>query len=224
MRWLMIGLVASCLWLSLTPPTEAQLPVQDVITNTQTSITAVQTTISAVESVIHTAKWIIDQTPLDELAMGGEWAADMADMAALVREAQALGYDISTLSTLIRTMFSVDSAPATTTELQNRLWETRREVSKAHGYALRTQSLIMTAQRTIGHIVKMYEKISELLGNLSGQQNLNQQLTKLVQIETESKVSENAYQLAQSLDRLQDPLILESLYRINEATMASHPR
>jgi len=97
-------------------------------------------------------------------------------------------------------------------------------VSSAYGYALRTQSLILTAQRTITHALRMYEKISELLGNLSGQQNLSQQLTKLVQIETESKVTTNAFHLAQAMERLSEPLILESLDRINEVTMADHPR
>jgi hypothetical protein len=195
----------------------------DFITEAQTSITAVQSTITAVESVIHTAKWILEQTPLDELAMGDEWAEDLAEMTALVREAQALGYNVGSLSSLIQSTFSLDSAPDNTTDFQLRLREVRQHVSTG-GYALRTQSLILTAQRTVTHALAMYEKISELLGNLSSQQNLSQQLTKLVQIETEAKVTTNAFHLAQAMERLSDPLILESLDRINEATMATHPR
>jgi hypothetical protein len=211
--------------LSFTPRIEAQgIPVMDIITEAQTSITAVQTTVSAVEAVIHTAKWILEQTPLDELAMGDEWAAELAEMTALVREAQALGYSVGSLSSLIRSTFSLESAPANTAELRWRLFEMRQHVSSSYGYALRTQSLILTAQRTITHALRMYEKISELFGNLSGQQNLSQQLTKLVQIETESKVTTNAFHLAQAMERLSEPLILESLDRINEATMADHPR
>src|SRR5882724_4697106 len=198
--------------LSFTPRIEAQgIPVMDIITEAQTSITAVQSTISAVEAVIHTAKWVLEQTPLDELSMGDEWAEDLAQMTALVREAQALGYSVGSLSSLIQSTFSLDSAPDNTAEFQLRMREVRQHVSTGYGYALRTQSLILTAERTVTHALRMYEMISGLLGNLSGQQNLSQQLTKLVQIETESKVTANAYQLAQSLDRLQEPLVDESL-------------
>src|SRR5882724_11770182 len=166
--------------LSFTPRIEAQgIPVMDIITEAQTSITAVQTTVSAVEAVIHTAKWILEQTPLDELAMGDEWAEDLAEMTALVREAQALGYSVSSLSSMIQSLFSIESAPANSTDFQIRLREVRGKVSTTYGYAARVQGLILTAQRTISHALAMYERISELLGNLSAQQNLSQQLTKL---------------------------------------------
>jgi urocanate hydratase len=89
---------------------------------------------------------------------------------------------------------------------------------------LRTQSLIQTAIRTVSHALRLYEQMTALLGNLSGHQNLSQQLTKLVQLETETKVSINAFQLAQSLDRLTEPLVDESLQLINETIMSTHPR
>jgi hypothetical protein len=66
--------------------------------------------------------------------------------------------------------------------------------------------------------------MTALLGNLAGHQNLSQQLTKLVQLETETKVSINAFQLAQSMDRLTEPLVDESLQLINESIMSTHPR
>lgn len=190
----------------------------------QNTITAVQSTISAVEAVIHTAKWIIEQTPLDELALGGEWAADMAQLEALVREAQALGYDVGSLMTMINTWFSLESAPDNTTDLQIRLFEIRRQVSLGYIYAMRTQTLIQTAIRTVNHLLRIFEQISALLGNLSGQQNLAQHLTKLVQLETEAKVSTTAFQRAQSLERITEPLLLESLERINTNIMRTHPR
>jgi conjugal transfer/entry exclusion protein len=203
---------------------EAAIPVIDEANLVQNSITAVQTTISAVEAVIHTAKWIIEQTPLEEFVMVGELTEDLATLNALVREAQALGYDVGSLSAMVSGLFSLESAPVTTSELQLRLWEIRRQVHLGWGYALRVQGLIQTAIRTVNHALRLYEQIMSLLGNLSGHQNLAQQLSKLVQLETEMKVATNAFQLAQSLDRLTEPLVDESLDRINETIMSTHPR
>jgi predicted component of type VI protein secretion system len=84
--------------------------------------------------------------------------------------------------------------------------------------------LIQTAIRTVNHLLRIYEQIDALLGNLSGQQNLAQHLTKLVQLETEAKVTSTAFQRAQSLERITEPLILESLERINTNIMRTHPR
>ena len=137
----------------------------------------------------------------------GDLAADLAEINALVREAQALGYDVAQLRALCRWRCSASIPPlTTTTELQLRLFEIRRHVHTGWSYALRTQALIQTAIRTITHIMRLYEQITALLGNLGGHQNLGQQLNKLVQLETEAKVSTNAFQLAQSLDRLTEPL------------------
>ena len=89
-----IGLLASLL---LAPLASAQIAVFDAANHVVNSVTAVQSTISAVEAVIHTAKWIIEQTPLDEFVQAGDLAADLAEINALVREAQALGYDVAQL-------------------------------------------------------------------------------------------------------------------------------
>ena len=220
-RWSLWVVLLLSLW---SRSVSAQLAVIDTANLFQNTVTAVQTTISAVEAVIHTAKWVIEQTPLDELALGGEWAADMAQLEALVRESQALGYDVGSLMSMVNTLFSLDSAPDNTTDLQLRSVEIRRQVSLGYIYAMRTQTLIQTAIRTVNHLLRIYEQIDALLGNLSGQQNLAQHLTKLVQLETEAKVTSTAFQRAQSLERITEPLILESLERINTNIMRTHPR
>ena len=62
-RVLGLGLLMS---LGLTRMASGQFGtiVHDPINNIPITVTAVQSTISAVEAVIHTAKWIIEQTPL----------------------------------------------------------------------------------------------------------------------------------------------------------------
>jgi hypothetical protein len=203
---------------------EAQLAVADVITELQTTITSIQATISAGEAVIHTAKWIIDQTGFDELMLGEDWSEDIGQLNALVMEAEALSYDIGSLESLLNSTFSLEGAPDNTTAFQEQQREIRRYVYQGYTYAMRTQTMIRTALRTVTHVLRIYEQVSAIFGTVSGHQNLAQSQAKLVQLATESKVTVTAMQRAQSLERINEPLILESLDRINEATMADHPR
>ena len=67
--------------------------------------------------------------------------------------------------------------------------EIRRHISLGYSYAVRTQTLIQTAIRTVTQLMRLYEQIEAILGNLSGQQNLSQHLTKLVQLRDRSRRS-----------------------------------
>ena len=84
-------------------------------------------TISAVEAVLQTAHWIIEQTPFDEAVQMGDLTEDMAEIEALVSEAQALGYVCSYQAALIKRC-SAGRAPATTAELSMRLSEMRGHI------------------------------------------------------------------------------------------------
>jgi hypothetical protein len=220
-RWFTLGLLLISLSAKLAV---AQIPVADVITELQTSLTAVQTTISAAEAVLHTGHWILEHTPLDELVMADEWIQDVQQMEQLVRTAQALGYDLGTLTALIQRTFQLESAAVTADELSIKLRTMRYTVSQGYQYAVQTQSLILTATRTVAHMLSLHRQISSLLGNLGGQQHLASAQSKLVQLATEDKVTGSAHRLAQGLERLQEPVILESLFYINESVMSTHPR
>jgi len=135
-----------------------------------------------------------------------------------------LGYDLGSLHSMVQTLFALEGAPGTTAELQARLWEVRRHVSQAYVYAMRTQTLLQTGQRAIRRTLRLYGRIMEVFGNLSGKQQLAEHLTQLAQLETEAKLTSTAFQRAQSLERTTEPLILESLERINEQIMLTHPR
>ena len=80
---------------------------------------------------------------------------------------------------------------------------------------MRSQTLLQSAIRTVARIVRLYDRLMEILGNLSGQQQLSEHLTQLVTLQTQQNVAGMASQLAENMDRLQEPLILESLDRIN---------
>jgi hypothetical protein len=212
-----VGLMARFGW--------GAVPVEEVGPQLlQSSITAVQSTISAVEAVFHSAKWVLEQSPFGELVAAEDLAAEVEQYQVLLDEAMGLGYDLGSLNTMVQTMFALDTAPGTTAELQARLWEVRRHVSQGYIYAMRTQTLLQTGQRAIRRTLRLYGRIMEVFGNLSGKQQLAEHLTQLVQLETEAKIASTAFQRAQSLERTTEPMILESLERINEGVMRTHPR
>jgi hypothetical protein len=212
------------LLLSVTGSAFAAMPVIDVITNANTGVTAIQTTISAVQAVLQTAHWVIEQTPFDEAIGSGELAVDTAEIVALVQDAQALGFEITALAAQVQSLFGLAGAPRTTTEFAVRMAEIRGAVYQTRSYAVRAQSLVTSVIRTVNLILRVYDRMQSILGNLSGQQQLSEQLTQLVTLQTKQNIAEMASQLAENVDRLQEPLILESLDRINKATMATHPR
>ena len=79
---------------------------------------------------------------------GGEWAADMAQLERAGARAQALGYDVGHCMPMSESLFSLESAPDNTTDLQLRLFEIRRQVSRARSMPC-DAGLIQTAIRTV---------------------------------------------------------------------------
>ena len=69
----------------------------------------------------------------------------MAALADIVRQAEGLSYDIASLQAQIDALFDLDTAPASTSELQVRLAEIRRVRSQCYSYAMRLQTLLTTA-------------------------------------------------------------------------------
>ena len=103
------------------------LPVQEIGAQLfHSTVTAVQSTISAVEDVVQTASALQELVPLDAILVAEGIAEDLAALADIVRQAEGLSYDIASLQAQIDALFNLDTAPASTSELQVRLAEIRR--------------------------------------------------------------------------------------------------
>ena len=167
---------------------------------------------------------ILELTGLDEIALGDEYAAELAALGAIIEEAQALGYDLGSLQFQVTTLFSLDTAPDSAQGLKERLAEMRRVVVASYVYAMRTQTLLRTTLSTVRHLTRLVSLIGGLLGNMQSNQTLAQMEGTLTKKLTELQVQTVAYQRAQSVERLTEPLTIESIHRINEAIMADHPQ
>jgi hypothetical protein len=148
----------------------------------------------------------------------------LESLGTIVQEAQALSYDLSSLNSQISTLFDLNTTPRTSRDLQQRLAAMRRVVVDAYVYALRTQTLIRTALSTVRHLARLLAAIGDLTGNMAANQTLIQLEEKLNQSLATLQVQTAAYQRAQSVDHLMEPMTIESLHRINEAAMADYPQ
>jgi len=216
--WLSILLLCKSMLVGWPAPAQAQVAVFD-------AANLVQTTVTAIQSVLSVANQVLELTQLGQVVLAtGAYAADLEQLATIVREARGLSYDLQSLNAQITLLFSLDTAPASATELHQRLTAIRQMVFESYVYALRTQTLLTTTLRTVQHLTRLVASIEALIGNLQSNQTLAQLDGTLTQSLATLQVQTNAYQRAQSVERMAEPLTLESINRINESLLQDHPR
>jgi conjugal transfer/entry exclusion protein len=187
------------------------VPVYDNANFIQNVITAVQTV-------------FIVANQLDGIEMGDDLSTELDQLAAIKEEAGGLLADLANIQLQITALFELDTAPRSASALQKRMAEIRRLVFKAYVDAIRTQSLMQSTVSALRHAVRLVEAIGDLLGNNQGNQTLIQLETRLTVELTKLKTQTAAFHTAQGFDRLEEPLVVESLELITIEIMADHPR
>jgi conjugal transfer/entry exclusion protein len=184
----------------------------------------VQNTVQAIQLVLSVANQILELTGLDEIILGEDFASDMDDLGGIIREAQGLSYDISSLNSQITTLFSLDTAPRSTTALRERLAEIRRVTFQSYRYAMQTQTLLATTLRTVQRLTRLVQMVGDFVGNMQGNQTMTQVQTTVTEQLAKLQVQTAAYERAQSVERMEEAMIVESLERISIEIMADWPR
>jgi hypothetical protein len=203
--------------LSVSGTAAAQLAVQEVGQN------LTYNGIQAAEAVFQTAQWILDMAPLEEYLFPEGAAEDLAQVKALAEEAKAHGFGLSSLQAQL-TLFDPENAPTTTFEFRERVTEIDRTLFQVSSYAMRTQNLLVTAMRTVEHILGFIEIVAGLEGKLSVQQTLSQQLGKLQQLHTEANIQRSAFERARSLEGVMPGVLRQGIQNILDRMMEDHPR
>jgi conjugal transfer/entry exclusion protein len=218
MRRTRIGLITLAVLLGGWTTAHAQgLPVFDAANLVQNLITAVQT-------VFIVANQVLELTGLDEIVLGEEFSSDMDELAGIVREAQGLSYDLSSLNAQVTALFSLDSAPHSTQELAERLGQIRQVVFESRVYALRTQTLLQTTLRTVQRLTRLVAMIGDFVGNMQGNQSLAQLNSTVTEQLAKLQVQSAAFERAETVDKLTEPLLQKSLENITEQVSADYPR
>jgi hypothetical protein len=220
-----ISLIVGLLMLGISGQAGAQLPflggpglpVYDEANH-------LQNTISAFEAVFQSLQWVIDLTPLESFEISQAYAEDLALLRALAEEAAAIGLDLAGVQAVLEGLFSLEMAPTTSFTFRERVGAINVRLYQVYGYAMRTQTLIATAVRTVEHIMRLIETVAGLFGKLSVQQNLHQQLGKLHQLQAEANLVATALAHAKSNEGLIPGVLTQGLYNITDAMMADHPR
>ena len=100
-----------CLVVLCTLWSMPNLAVVDVANLGQNTITAIESVLTTIQAILIEANQILELTPLDDIAIAGGIAEDMALLGQLVEQAEGLSYDIGSLQAQLDSLFNLDSAP-----------------------------------------------------------------------------------------------------------------
>jgi conjugal transfer/entry exclusion protein len=218
-RRLQQGLVVGLIALGVLPmPGDAQVAalVFDPTNYSANLVTSIQAVITAVEAVAQTANMVLELTPLDEIAIAGDFAETMGVVAALIEEGQGLMGDAQQAQAQIEALFQLDTAPRNLEEFNERVGAIKEVLFESRRYAVRVQTLISSINSAVGHIIRIVELVGGLIGNMQGNQ-VNAQLLATANLTLATQAAQAAaYQREQVLDKAARSLVVES-YRIIEA-------
>jgi P-type conjugative transfer protein TrbJ len=212
-----------CLVVLCTPVVHAQLAVVDVANLGQNTITAIESVLTTIQAILIEANQILELTPLDDIAVAGGIAEDMALLGQLVEQAEGLSYDIGSLQAQLDSLFNLDTAPETRDGLTERLAEIKRQKYLAYSYAARVQTLMRTALRTVEHLQGLLDTLGAIVGNMGGNQTVGQFHAVSSKHLANLDVQMASFQRAQTVDKLSDALIIESITKIQARRIEDWP-
>ena len=201
----------------------AQLPVIDVSDVAQNTVTAAETTISAATLILMDIKMAEELLPLDGIIIqDGLFDLDMSDLAQIATEGQALIGDIGALKAEVTALFDLTTAPATSTELAQRLHDMRAAIYLVRSYAIRTQALIRTLNNTVTHLQGLVGAIGDYVGGMQGRQSINQQLAEVNKASAVLAAQQAAFNNADTIAKMEQPIMIESWLLIKQNVMAGY--
>jgi len=200
-------------------------PVVEVGANLgQNTITAVQSAITAAQTTLIQLNQIVDMTPVKSLTAAGGIIEDMELLCDIIKQTEAINTDLQSLEAQMAALLDIHQAPRTRSDLQKRMDELKRMRQQARMYAMRTQTLIKTLLRTGDHMKALLTDVSKLLGNLAGQQRLAEVQTTIHKTLAVQAAQAAAWQRMDTLDKMGDVLVIESISLIEYSRLEGWPR
>jgi len=213
-RGVLIGVLL--VLMSMTQAQAQGLPVFD-------ASNLLQNTVQALQAVLMVANQVLELTGLDDIVLGDDLGADLGQLQELGQDAQGLQADLANIQLQITLLFDLQTAPNGSAALRDRLAAIRQLTWQAYVDALRTESLLQSSVSALRHMVRLIEGLGAFLGNQQGNQTLAQMESKLTVELIKLRTQTAAFHRAQALDRLEEPLAVESLSNIHKAIMEDYP-
>jgi P-type conjugative transfer protein TrbJ len=219
----MIGILVAVIYCGMSSPVHAILGVGDLVFDPAIHFEAVIQTAEAIQTTINTAEIIANQvlelTALEAWVLDAGMAEDLQQLQELISQAEGLAWDVESLNAQLTALFGLDSAPFTSVEFRERQAEIRRYQYQSWSYAMRTQTLMRTLLSAVNHILGIYESVKGIIGNKQGLQTIAEYQAKVAQTLAEMNLHTAALHRAQSVQGINDPLILQSIQNINHGVL-----
>ena len=219
-----IFVASLALVLMIATQSAAQFPVFDAANFSANTATSIQSAVTAIQTVLLVADSVTNLLGIGSVSSSNDIQSDQQALVAIINDAEGLAWDIQSLEIQLTMLLGLDGAPDSTWEFRRRMWELRRIRSEQYMKAMRIQMLMQTAVRIADRIVRIINNFAKVLGNLSGQQIANDELGQLVHIANNQQIMNAAFQRAEAERQAEEPLIIESIERINQNLMVDWPR
>ena len=218
-------LAAACLLsLCLCSTAYAVIPVEEVGLQLERTIwTSIQSTITAVQSVILVADSAMNLVSIGSSALEG-LEATIADLNAILMDANGILFDIRRIEHETVALFALETAPASTTELQIRLAQIRRVCQEYLTMARRVQTITASAADILRRLERIWGRVLDIAGNKASGQQVQEALVQLNVQQTAHNAQVAAFQQAMLTQAQTEPLVTESVSRIKTNVRASWPR
>jgi conjugal transfer/entry exclusion protein len=184
----------------------------------------IQNVIQAVQLVLTVANQILELTPVGSMTLSGQYSQDLNNLGAIIQSAQGLSYDIASIQGQVAALFNVQTVPTNSRALALRMAQIRQVQYESYLFAMRTQTLLRTTLSTIRHLTQLVGAIADFVGNMQGNQTMSQFEGARTEALARLQVQTAAFERAPSIERIAEPLLIESLTLMNEAQAADWPR
>jgi conjugal transfer/entry exclusion protein len=199
-------------------PAHAQLPVQELGQN------LFYNSVQAADAVVNTASWLLNLAGFETFAITyGTLTDDLNTLRQLVNDGSQLAWDVGSLQGQLDALFNIEHAPYTSAGIAARQWQVQQVLFQSYSYAMRTQTLIRTTLGVVNDIEQLAIDLLSILGEVNGAQELAQQQSRLLHLQAELKVQTTAFQRAQSMEAIYDPMLERALQNFNETVWATQP-
>jgi hypothetical protein len=175
------------------------------------------------QTVVSLAQEALELLPVDAVVIIDTISTDISTLNVIIQEGSQIGMDIASLQAQLNSLFDLNTAPVTASELAIRVNQIRGLIWQARSYAMRVNTLVQTFQNTLRHIDILANTIAELAGNKQNLQVLNQKAASLVYVQTVQTTGQAAYYQSELYDRQLQLLIEESNRRITEHMWRDYP-
>jgi hypothetical protein len=183
----------------------------------------VENSIQIGQNIVSLANQALELLPVDVVIIIDTMSTDISTLNTIIQEGSQIGMDIASLQAQLNSLFDLQTAPVTASELAIRVNQIRLRIWQARSYAMRVNTLVMTFQHTLRHIDALIGTIATLAGNKQNLQVLNQKAASLVYVQTVQAAGQAAYFQGELYDRQLQLLVEESNRRITDHMWRDYP-